>query len=200
MAVLSGEVAGRWVVAHLPLVGGVPQRGHGGLDTWPAVVVAAKIGIALLLARLAWRLVKAHRTAAAGERILGIRRLRVMRPPPAIGLSPGAWVASFVAMSVLYLIPTSSEELASGCWPLVSPWLHTQALPVFAVIAVVVAVLWRTIGCWLAALERYGERLHDLIRSAYAALLASRRASPPSRGPRALFGLAFESRPPPALA
>lgn len=200
VAVLAGEVAGRWLAAHLPLVGHVPQRGHSGLDVWPAMVVAAKIGIALLLARLAWRFVKAQHVAAAAERALRPRRFRETRPLPTIGLSPRAWLVSFAAMSILYLAPTSTAELeGGGCWPLVTPWLHTQALPVFAVLAVVIAVLWRTLSRWLCALERYGERLRRLFGHVRA-LPVRRYRSPVDRGPRALFGLAFESRPPPAAA
>lgn len=199
VAVLAGEVAGRWLAAHFPLVGHVPQRGHGGLDAWPAVVVAAKVGLALVLARLAWRLVKAHRIAAAGERVVRISSVTRRRPVPAIGLSPRVWLISFAAMSLLYLVPANTGEITSGCWPLVAPWLHTQALPVFAVLAVVVAALWRTLSRWLTALERYGERLRRLFRARRVALPARRRTDPVSRAPRVLFGVAFESRPPPVL-
>ena len=176
----------------------MPRRRHGGLDAWPTLVVLAKIGIGLLLARLSWRLVKAHRVAAAGERLLRRRRVRTSRPQPTIGLSPRAWLASFVAMSVLYLVPTSYGEISNE--PLVTPWLHAQALPVFAVLAVVVAVLWRTISRWLAALERYGERLHELVRSACVGTAVARTEYIGCRAPRSLFGLAFQSRPPPAPA
>ena len=200
MAVLAGEVAGRWLIAHLPLAGDVPKRVHGGIDVWPAVVVAAKIGIALLLARLAWRLAKARRMAAAGERVLRLHRGHALRPRPAVGLSPRAWLASFAAMSGLYLMPTSLGEITSGCWPLVTPWLHTPALPVFAVLAVVVAALWRTVSAWLTALERYSEQLQRLFGRIRNELRPRRWCSAASRTPRALFGLAFESRPPPAPA
>lgn len=198
VAVLSGEVAGRWLVANLPLVDDVPRRRHGGLDAWPILVVVAKLGIGLLLARLSWRLVKAHRVARAGERLLRRRQLRASRPQPTIGLSPRAWLASFVAMSVLYLVPTSYGDISRE--PLITPWLHAQALPVFAVLAVVVAVLWRTISRWLAALERYGESLRQLIRSPRVRATAVRSDYVCSRAPRSLFGLAFQSRPPPAPA
>lgn len=200
VAVLSGEVAGRWIAANLPLIADVPQRRHGGLDAWPAVVIAAKIGVALVLARLAWRLVRAHRRAAAGERLLQAGRSHVVRPAPGIGLSARAWLVSFAAMSLLYLVPTSTGEITAGCWPLVAPWLHTQALPVFAVLAVVIAVLWRTISRWLAALERYGERLQHIIRSVEGALCSPRHSSAARLAPRALFGGSFQSRPPPAPA
>lgn len=200
MAVLAGEVAGRWLVAHVPLVADAPRREHGGLAAWPAVLVATKVGLALLLARLAWRLVRARRVATSGERLLRIAGSRGTRPAPAIGLSPRAWLASFTAMSLLYLVPTSSGEVTTGCWPLVTPWLHSQALPLFGVLAVVIAVLWRTIGHWLGALEEYGERLQSLIRSTYGSVSAVRHASVAHLAPRALFGVAFESRPPPARA
>lgn len=200
VAVLAGEVAGRWLVAHLPLVGHVPQREHNGLDVWPAVVVAAKLGLALVFARLAWRLVKARQVVAAAERTLRARRFHETRPLPVIGLSPRAWLVSFVAMSLLYLAPTSTGELTGGgCWPLVTPWLHTQALPVFALLAVVIAIFWRTTSRWLTAMERYGERLWGLSRRVRA-LSVQGYTSPARRGPRALFGVAFESRPPPTPA
>ena len=200
VAVLAGEVTGRWLVTRLPLLADVPRRNHGGLDVWPAVVVAAKIGFALLLARLAWRLARARSVFAAAERRLATPRPSADRPIPTIGLSPRAWLASFAAMSILYLVPTSGDEISAGCWPLVTPWLHTQALPVFALLAVVIAVLWRTISRWLAALEHYGERLQGLIRSAYRCLAVARRVSGARRTPRTLFGVAFQSRPPPSAA
>lgn len=199
--ILGGEVAGRWLAAHVPLVGHVPKRAHGGLDAWPVVVVVAKVGIAVLVARLAWRLARARRLAAAAERALHFRSPRHPRPSPAIGLSSRVWLVSFAAMSVLYLVPTSTTEVTGdGCWPLLTPWLHTQALPVFAVLAVVVAVLWRTLGRWLTALEEYGERLRRLYPSCRAEVSAAGSIAAAWRAPRELFGSAFECRPPPVPA
>lgn len=199
-AVLAGEVVGRWLVGNLSLVEAVPRRQPRGLDAWPALVVAAKIGIGLVLARLVWRLARARRLASAGERILVRRGIRAGRPLLTVGLSPRAWLTSFAAMLILYLAPTSSAELSSGYWRLAASRLHTQSLLVFALLAVVIAVLWRTISRWLAALERYGESLQALIRAAYRVRPASRRASAAARAPRSLFGGSFQSRPPPAPA
>lgn len=199
--VLAGEVVGRWLVTHLPLVDHAPRRPQGGLDAWPVLVVAAKIAIALLLARMAWRIAKAHRLARAGERILHALGEPRSRPAPAVGLSHRAWLAAFVAMSLLYLAPTSTAELADGWGPLFAPWLHTQAFPVFAVVAVVVAVLWRTVSRWVAALEHYATRLQAFARRRRAALAGPRRTHAAFEAPpRSLFGVAFDSRPPPLPA
>jgi hypothetical protein len=72
---------------------------------------------------------------------------------------------------------------------------------VFAVLSVVVAFLYGVVARWLADYERYAE-------SAAAQVLRLRAAAdPPARhvtdsglAPRRLFGLAFESRPPPLPA
>lgn len=198
--VLAGELAGRWTVVHLPLIGQAPRRHHGGVDAWPVLVILTKLGMALLLARIAWRVVKAHRVALVGERLAHGVGVRHARPVPAVALSSRVWFMGFTAMSVLYLIPTSSGELMSGGWPLLTPWLHTQALPVFAVLAVVIAILWRTISRWLAALEHYADAILGLAqrraargstRWPFASIIAS---------PRSRFGVCFEGRPPPATA
>ena len=200
-AVLAGEVAGRWLVANLPFFDQVPRRAQGGPDAWPALVVAAEVAVALLLARLGWRAVRALRVAAAGERMVRLRQHAAARPTPTIGLSPRAWLASFTAMAVLYVVPTSMAEASAGPWPLVAALWQTQALPVFAVLAAVVAVLWRTVSGWLAALERYGELLGSVIRSARAAVCAVRRRGRCADGaPRSRFGVAFQCRPPPAAS
>jgi hypothetical protein len=116
-------------------------------------------------------------------------------------LSPRLWLASFLATALLYLVQTDAEQLSTGQWPLLSPWLHTSALPVFAVLAVLVAVVWGAVAGWLADYERFAEAA---VAHAHRALRASRplpiRRATDSRPPRRLFGLAFESRPPPALA
>lgn len=198
--VLAGEVAGRWTAEHLPLLGHVPRRPHDGLDLWPAIVIGAKVAIALLLARLFWRLARANRVASAGERIARLRGRRLARPTPTVGLSPRVWLASFAAMSLLYIVPTSSADVTEGCWLLATPWLHTQALPVFAVVAVLVAVLWRTVSRWLADLERYAAAIGRLARQWVLARVTRRRDLVFRAPPRALFGLSFESRPPPLPA
>lgn len=195
--VLGGEVAGRWIAEQLPVLGHPPGRPHGGLDAWPALAVGAKVAIALLLARLAWRLTKARRVASAGERIARLRGRRLSRPAPTIGLSPRVWVASFAAMSLLSVVPTSSAEAARL---VATPWLHAQVLLAFGIVAVLVAVLWRTVSRWLAALERYAEAVGRLARRWGLVRATHRRETVVRTAPRVLFGLSFESRPPPLPA
>ncbi|HEY8235260.1 MAG TPA: hypothetical protein VIF85_01370, partial [Gaiellaceae bacterium] len=131
---------------------------------------------------------------AVGSRPSRVPRVRVV-------FSPRLWLASFLVTSLFYLAQTDAERLSSGQWPLLSPWLHTSALPVFAVLAVLVAVVWGAVAGWLTDYERFAEatvaHAHRAVRASQA--LPVRRTTD-SRPPRRLFGLAFESRPPPVPA
>jgi drug/metabolite transporter (DMT)-like permease len=104
-------------------------------------------------------------------------------------LSWRLWLASFVGTAGVYLAQTGAERAA----------LHSSALPVFAVLAVLVAALYRTAERFLGDYERIAARAEELLRTVGArreplAWPRSLVVSPPRR----LFGLAFESRPPPA--
>ena len=119
-----------------------------------------------------------------------------------VTLSLHSWAFAFATTAGLYLVQTDSERLSVGRWPLVSPWLHTSALSVFAVLSVLVALVYGVVARWLADYERYAEATAAAARS----LLCRLRAAPiwhdrtEPAPPRRLFGLAFESRPPPAAA
>jgi hypothetical protein len=137
--------------------------------------------------------------AAAGERLLG-RAGR--RPRPRLSLSPRLWFCSFTATALWYLVQNDSARLSHGSWPLLAPWLHTYALPVFAVCSILLALGWGAVRNWLADVEHYAAttlaRASRMLRA--AALPPRRRLSGDERAPRRLFGLAFESRPPPLAA
>ena len=97
-----------------------------------------------------------------------------------------------------------AEEAAAGRWPLFAPWLHTYALPTFAVLAVAVAALWRLAG-WLYEVEDYAASTIAHARRILSAALRAQAARHPraadvDAAPRRRFGLAFESRPPPLPA
>jgi hypothetical protein len=158
-----------------------------------------KIAGALVLAGLAARAVRAWAVASTGERLLGERgRSPKLRP----GLSPRVWLASFVGTSLLYLVHTDADSAAMGRFSAFAPLLHSYALPVFAVLAVLVAVVWR-FARWLHAVEDYADRTLARARRVLSAALRDRMRHPrpaDDRTPRRRFGLAFESRPPPLPA
>jgi hypothetical protein len=117
-------------------------------------------------------------------------------------LSPRLWVAFFGLTAVTHLVHVDVEHTAQGRWALFFPWIHSSALPVFAVIAVLMAVLWSVVQRWLADYERYAEdvarRAHRLTRARPAPAVFPRvvLAAPPRR----LFGFVLDSRPPPTAA
>jgi hypothetical protein len=160
----------------------------------PFVLAGVKVGLALLLATVVWRFLRAHAI---------VRRLAPHRTAPRVRLrlSLRTWAAAFVGTSICFLIGTDVAAVSEGRWPLLAPWLHTYALPVFAVLAVLVAVAWTAVTSWLAEYERYAEDAvaHALgrLRAPSRPLLRPHAETPP---PRRLFGLSFESRPPPLPA
>jgi hypothetical protein len=170
---------------------------------YPFLLAGVKVLSAAALAVLVWRLIRAHSTAVAGQRLLaalGHGRLRRL-PRPRLSLSPRLWIASFAATSLWYLVHSDAGAVSQGRWPLLAPWLHTYALPVFAVLAVLVAIAWSVVRDWLADVEGYAaETFARAFRILRAPPLTGRRLRPTAeRAPRRLFGLAFESRPPPLL-
>jgi hypothetical protein len=113
-----------------------------------------------------------------------------------IELSARLWLASFLATSAIYLVQIDAER---GGTPLLAPWLHTSALPVFAVLAVFVAVLYRSVEVWLRDYEHLAAHAAACMRK-----IVRERTAPIdlhlAAAPRQRFGLAFESRPPPVPA
>src|SRR5205823_12105021 len=123
------------------------------------------------------------------------RRAPRFRP----GLSVRVWLGSFLATSVLYLVHAGADGVVDGRWHVFSPLLHTYALPVFAVLAVAIAALWRVAG-WLYDVEAYAERTFERVHRILTAALRVRTIHPRAEddgAPRRRFGIAFESRPPP---
>jgi hypothetical protein len=199
---LVAELVGRSLTYRLDVGRHVSSPGYASASYYPFLLAAVKVGIALLLARLAWRFVRAHAAARAARRLLAAMGSSPSRVPRVrVVFSPRLWLVSFLVTSLFYLVQTDAERLSSGQWPLLSPWLHTSALPVFAVLAVLVAVVWGAVAGWLAEYERFAEAT---VAHAHRAIRASQTApvgrATDARAPRRLFGLAFESRPPPVPA
>jgi hypothetical protein len=200
---LVAELVGRSLTHRFDIGRHVDAPSYATADYYPFLLAGVKVAIALLLARLAWRFVRAHTAARAARRLLAAGGRSPGRAPGIrIELSPRLWLASFAVTSLFYLVQTDAERLSSGNSDLLAPWLHTSALPIFAVLAVLVALIWSVVARWLADYERFAEATVAFARH------ASRRAAAPPRRrradargtPRHLFGLAFESRPPPVPA
>jgi hypothetical protein len=181
---LVAELAGRSLTDRIDVGRHVGPVSYAHAGYYPFLLAGVKVGVALMLARVAWRFAKAHRLAS----LLGRPRMRVE-------LSARLWLASFVATSVIYLVQMDAE----GHMSLLAPWLHTSALPVFAVLSVLVAMLYRSVELWLRDYERLAAHAVACMRR-----IANRRPIPAGvytdAAPRHLFGLAFESRPPPLSA
>jgi hypothetical protein len=200
---LVAELAGRGLAHRLDVGRHVRSPSYADAGYYPFLLAAVKLGVALLLARLAWRFVRARAAARAGRRVLAALG---NEPQPAprvrLELSPRLWLAAFVVTSVFALVHVDADRAAAGRLPLLWPWLHTSALPVFAVLSVLVALAWGVVARWLNEYERYARDT-----CARAERLSSKAVPPraqPSNHvflpPRKLFGLVFESRPPPAIA
>jgi hypothetical protein len=201
---VTAELAGRSLTHRLDVGRHVARPSYAGGDYYPFLLIAVKVGVALMLARVAWRFAKARATARAARRLaIALGAPARAAPRVRIEVSPRLWLATFIATSVIYLVHADADQLATGRLNAFAPWLHSSALPVFAVLSVLVALLYRGVSRWLADYESYAEET-----AAYARSLAARRpvasARRRTRGhvvpPRRLFGLSFESRPPPQPA
>jgi hypothetical protein len=180
LLVLVAELSGRSLTHRLD-VGRHVRVSYHDAAYYPFLNAAVKVGVALMLARIAWRFFGARRVAS----LLGAA------PRLHIELSWRLWVGSFIGTTGVYLMQTNAERAV----------LHSSALPVFALLAVFVAVIYRSAERFLGDYER-------IAATAVAAVqhVASHRptlARPHTADavpPRRLFGLAFESRPPPLPA
>jgi hypothetical protein len=197
------EVAGRSLTGTVDRALHVAPLARSGASYYPFLLAGVKIVGALTLAGLAARALRAWAAHDAGRRLLAAaghapERAPRLRP----GLSPRVWLASFLASSCAYLVHADADSLADGRWHLFAPWLHTYALPVYAVLAVAVAIVWR-LASWLHDFEELAHRTLSRVRSLLRGSRRVRRRHPrptDDLAPRRRFGLAFESRPPPLPA
>ena len=191
---LVAELIGRSLTHRLDFGRHVGTPSYSTAEYYPVLLAVVKVGVALMLARLAWRFVKARRLLGANAPAMG------RAPRVRFELSPRLWLLSFVTTSLIYLVQMDAEGISAGRWPLLAPWLHGSALPVFAVLSVVVAVVYRAVEQWLAAYETYALETAARAARGGAALPTPRATLDDLVAPRSLFGLAFEVRPPPAAA
>jgi hypothetical protein len=202
--VACAEVAGRALTRHVDSALHVAPLASPDTSYYPFLLVGVKAVGALTLAALAARALRAWAAADAGRRILAAAGHAHDTPSPRLrpGLSLRVWAAAFVSTSLVYLVHADTESAVAGRWPVFAPWLHTYALPVFAVLAVLVALAWRLAG-FLHEIEAFADRTLERVRSVLARVERVRQRHPHAdddTAPRRRFGLAFESRPPPLAA
>ena len=196
---LLTELTGRAITVRLDGVLHVAPLATPTTRYYPFLLAGVRTLAALLFALAALRAVRAHAAAAAGERLLG----RIThRPRFRVTLSLRLWAYAFVATSLFYLAQNDAAGVATGRWPLLAPWLHTYALPVFAVCSLLLALGFGAVRSWLADVERYAAttlaRVSRMLRA--GAQPVRRRRDFDDRAPRRLYGVLFESRPPPLPA
>jgi len=196
---LLTELTGRTITNRLDGLLNVDPIATPTTRYYPFLLAGVRAIAAIVVAAAVWRVCRAHASAAAGERLLGIVG---RRPRLRVRLSARLWFASFCATALWYLVQTDAARVSHGRWPLFAPWLHTYALPVFAVCSILLALGWGAVRDWLADVENYAASTF-----ARASRMLRAAALPPrpclvgdDRAPRRLFGLVFESRPPPLLA
>jgi hypothetical protein len=200
--VAVAEVTGQSFTRHVDRALHVEPLARTSASYYPFLLVGVKIAGALTLAALLARGLRAWAAADAGRRLLHAAGHETRSPRLRPGLSPRIWAASFALTSVVYLVHADTDAVVDGRWPLFDPWLHTYALPVFAVVAVVVAFAWR-FASWLHEIEDFADRTLERARrilTAVVRVVAQHARPTDDHGPRRRFGLAFESRPPPLAA
>jgi hypothetical protein len=203
--VVIAEVVGRALIAHVDRWLHVEPLARPDASYYPVLLVALKT-VAVVFAGLLARGARAWATADAGHRLLAAVGHGHERRAPRLraALSLRVWLAAFGATSLVYLLHADADGIAAGRWPLLAPWLHTYALPIFAGLAVVIALVWQ-FATWLYEVEEYAVRTIERARRILGAVLApfTRRAHSRAAddvAPRRRFGLSFECRPPPQAA
>jgi hypothetical protein len=199
LAVLA-ELVGASLTHRIDLGRHVRSPSYSHAAYYPALVAAVKVGIALLLVSLLCRMLRAHAIERAARRVAGA--VGGETPRVRVRLSVRLWLAFFTITATTYLVHDDASRIASGRWALFFPWVHSSALPVFAVLAVVFALAWGAVQRWLADYEQWAEDAARLaqtlgrLRSPALGFPRTADAVPPRR----LFGFVLNSRPPPAAA
>src|SRR5207253_2485655 len=78
---LVAELAGRSLTNRLDVGRHVASPSYAGADYYPFLLAGVKVGVALMLAALAWRFVRARAAARAGRRLLAALGKRPAGPP-----------------------------------------------------------------------------------------------------------------------
>src|SRR5204862_7763899 len=123
---LVAELVGRSLTHRLDVGRHVAAPAYAGADHYPFLLAGVKVGIALLLARLAWRFARAHSAARAAHRLVGAVGSRPSRAPRVrVVFSPRLWLAPFFVTAPSLLVHTAPARASAGPWPGLVPWRAT---------------------------------------------------------------------------
>jgi len=189
------ELVGRSLTHRIDVGRHVGTSRYATADYYPVLLIVVKVACSLAVAAVGWRLARALLAARAVRLRLGAGRAPRLR----VELSPRLWLLSFSLTSLIFLLQTDAERVAGGQWPLLAPWMHSSALPIFSLLAIAVALVFGAVTRWLSELDRFVKSARESVRvrdAGESQLRPNAFLAPPRR----LFGLAFESRPPPAPA
>src|SRR5689334_6408070 len=98
---LAAELVGRSLTARVDVGRHVAAPSYAGTDYYPILLGVVKVGIALLLARLLWRVLRARAAERAALRLVGSR---AQLPRVRFSLSPRLWLAFFALTASIYLV------------------------------------------------------------------------------------------------
>src|SRR5918912_1915573 len=96
---LIAELAGRSLTHRIDVGRHVATPSYARTDYYPILMIVVKVGVALMLARVAWRFVKARSIAHGAAHVLAARGRPSARARPRlrIELSPKLWLGAFLA-------------------------------------------------------------------------------------------------------
>src|SRR6266511_4092309 len=108
---LVTELFGRSLTVRLDLGRHVRTPSYAGADYYPFLLAGVKVGVALMLAALTWRFIKARAAARAARRLLGAVGAQAERTPRVtVQLSLRSWGLAFAVTAGIYLVQTDSER------------------------------------------------------------------------------------------
>src|SRR6266498_3641729 len=128
---LVAELSGRSLTVRLDLGRHVPTPSYSGAHYYPFLIAGVKIGVALMLAALTWRFVRARTAARAARRLLGAVGARPpCTPRVRVALSLRSWALAYALTAGIYLVQSDTERVAADLRPLPTPRFSNPALAV----------------------------------------------------------------------
>src|SRR2546421_6990198 len=103
---LVAELSGRSLTHRLDFGRHVAAPSYSGADYYPVLLAVVKVAIALMLARLLWRFVKARAVARASRRLLAAHGslTECSAPRARHELSPRLWLGPVPGPSLIFLL------------------------------------------------------------------------------------------------